>query len=160
MSLSSFPQIMINLEKWNEETLALAKNPFLKEKAKDIANFVRELRLSTEEDKAFTSVNQKLSDRFDPTVAKELAQIEILWKKAPEANTLNGALESLKKVVEQNKPAATGHYVNDSLAPNGPPQRSVQVLETLRTVVKVLAETMQNTFNAEDLVGTDRSHDF
>ena len=69
MSLS-FPQI-INLEAWSVETLAEHLPEEAKSRAKEIANFVRGLKLSTEEDEGFTLDN--LSNKFDSTLVKQLA---------------------------------------------------------------------------------------
>ena len=77
MSLS-FPQI-INLEAWSEKTLAEHLPAGVKPMAEEIANFVRGLELSTEEEKGFILFNEKLR-KFDDELAKQLAQIEILWK--------------------------------------------------------------------------------
>ena len=75
MSLS-FPQ-MINLEAWSEKTLAKYLPAAAKPSAKEIANFVRE-KVSTEEEK--NAVEKLLSKKFDSTLAKQLARIEVLWK--------------------------------------------------------------------------------
>ena len=78
-----FPQIINQiLEAWSVKTLREHLPAKVKlEKIRKIEEIVRELKplLSIEEDLGFTLVKEELS-KFDSTLAKQLAQIEVLWK--------------------------------------------------------------------------------
>ena len=77
---------------------------------------------------------------------------------APEPRTkaddnMKNLLQQLKVLVDQTKPEEKGFYISDTNAKTAaPPERTAKVIEMLRTVVEVLAKTMQGKFNAADLV--------
>ena len=75
---------IINLEAWTEKTLAEHLPEGAKSRAKEIANFVREQK-DNNDFHYEKDVTEKLLNILDPTLAKKLAQIKILWKGAGEA---------------------------------------------------------------------------